>query len=98
MFLFVTTAKFIFLLRRCLAQPREVLVVTQLLSYSSICLSVDHHTLTSSPLAGFVNLKVLEACIRNNNEKAFVFLFPSFAPDPKSHYRLVTIACRYVEF
>ena len=46
-------------------------------SISSSPFSVDGQPLTCSPLIDYVDLQLLEMCIRSNNEKAFLFLLSS---------------------
>ena len=87
----------------CLEQSGEVLLTWQPSSSSSSSsnincpFSVDGRPLTSMPLSNEVDLQLVEMCIRNNNENAFLFLFsPSTCPqlDQKGLERLVTTACR----
>ena len=84
----------------CLEQSGEVLLTWQPSSSSSNIncpFSVDGRPLTSRPLSNEVDLQLVEMCIRNNNENAFLFLFsPSTCPqlDQKGLERLVTTACR----
>jgi len=62
---------------------------------SSSPFSVDGQPLTCSPLTSYVDLQLLEKCIRSNNEKAFLFLLSSRALDLKGHAGLITTTCRY---
>ena len=95
------------MLGSCLEQSGEVLVTWRPGSScsSSSCssasnincpFSVGGRPLTSSKLTNEVDLQLLELCIRNNNEKAFLFLFSSSTCqlDQKGLERLVTTACR----
>ena len=100
------------MLRSCLEKSGEVLVTclpssrtrssyngnsSSSSSYNSSPFSVDGRPLTSSPLTNYVDLQLLEMCIRSNNEKAFLFLFSSSTScqlERKGQERLVTAACR----
>ena len=86
----------------CLEQSGEVLLTWQPTSSSSSSsnincpFSIDGRSLTSRPISNEVDLHLVEMCIRNNNENAFLFLFsPSTCQlDQKGLERLVTTACR----